>query len=378
MERLVISNSRCIFINGVQGDAVWSGVIEEISGSSEFLKSNCFLDASEYRNAKGIFGKLRKFWYLYVCYSVRVLCFIGKADFYIVATNPFFLPALLRLRLGGSRRMIMLVYDLYPDALELAKITRRGSIIANVVGAMTSYAIRNSSAAVFLGKSLKAHALSRYGSSKCSVVIPVGADGAPFAEFPPEQLSPTEQITVTYCGNLGRAHEIETLLELFHTDFSMEFKWCFHAFGAKYDALKLRLAASRNASNVVFGGPLASAAWVELMLQTHISLVTLDVGWENVVMPSKTYSSLVAGQAILAICPPESDLADLVRAHDCGWVVPVGEGRVLRKILDTEASDPDILLSKRRNAFNAGQHFYGCTAMANRWKELFRELENSS
>jgi len=36
-------------------------------------------------------------------------------------------------------------------------------------------------------------------------------------------------------------------------------------------------------------------------------------GAEQVVMPSKTYSAMMAGQAVLAIAPEESDLVDLIK-----------------------------------------------------------------
>ena len=41
-------------------------------------------------------------------------------------------------------------------------------------------------------------------------------------------------------------------------------------------------------------------------------------------MPSKNYSALVPGQAVLAACADDSDLEDLIREHECGWVVASG------------------------------------------------------
>jgi sugar transferase EpsL len=39
-------------------------------------------------------------------------------------------------------------------------------------------------------------------------------------------------------------------------------------------------------------------------------------------VPSKAFSSLAVGSAIIAICGEESELADVVHRFDCGWVVP--------------------------------------------------------
>jgi len=53
-------------------------------------------------------------------------------------------------------------------------------------------------------------------------------------------------------------------------------------------------------------------------------------GAEQVVMPSKTYSAMMVGQAILAIALVESDLVDLIKTAGCGWCVEPGGLKVAR------------------------------------------------
>ena len=247
-----------------------------------------------------------------------------------------------------------------------------------MIGASTRYAVRHCSATVFLGDMLKKHAESRFGNSKRSRVIHVGADPLPFVEFPPTNLRPEEKVVVGYSGNLGRAHDSKTMLELLSIAVPGNFDWRFHSFGHSYQSFRLQIENSPNVNSVSLGGPLSDEEWIEFMRKTHIAIVTIESGWENVVMPSKTYSALAAGQAILAICAKNSDLAELVRKHDCGWVIPVGDVNRLRYILAEEASDPSVLLQKRLNAFEAGQNLYNCSEIAKQWKQLFEELDSGS
>ncbi len=117
---------------------------------------------------------------MYVAYPLRVLMFPGKADVYTATTNPFAVPALVRLRIGKKKPTVFLVYDLFPDALELSGLIKRNGVISKLIGKLTQYAIRSSSIVVFLSEGVSQHAQARYGNAKESIIIPVGADGRPF------------------------------------------------------------------------------------------------------------------------------------------------------------------------------------------------------
>jgi glycosyltransferase involved in cell wall biosynthesis len=103
-------------------------------------------------------------------------------------------------------------------------------------------------------------------------------------------------------------------------------------------------------------------------------LVTVKPGAERLVMPSKAYSALVAGQALLAICRSDSDLAELVGRHDCGWVVEPGDAEGLRSALHAIATNPEDLQRKRENAFRAGHERYDAAVIARDWTALFARL----
>ena len=150
----------------------------------------------------------------------------------------------------------------------------------------------------------------------------------------------------------------------------------FRGNGAGFRELESAIAGSAGAANSL-GGNLQGEAWHSAMRAAEVALVTLKIGAEGLVMPSKTYSAMVAGQALLAICPAKSDLADTVRKHDAGWVVAPGDITGLLAALSQIAAQPDEVLRRRVNSFNAGQGAYDQNAIAGGWAALFDTITDS-
>jgi glycosyltransferase involved in cell wall biosynthesis len=290
----------------------------------------------------------------------------------VVATNPFFAPALVARAAREQGATINLLYDLYPEALIQTGKIAPDSWLARRCAAVTRFALRECAATVFLGERLRAFAEATHGPARRAVVIPVGADGLPFKDTPPELLPAGARPQILYSGLMGRMHDTDTLAAGWAEAETNGVTWVFHASGAGY--ARLRKTAGIRAE-VTWGAALPDAAWQQAMKQAPVALVTIAPGAERVVMPSKTYSALVAGQAILAICRRASDLADLVMRHDCGWVVEPGDLAGLRHALSCMAKNPDELWAKRRNAFAAGHRCYDMGSVAVIWTKLFEELK---
>ena len=224
----------------------------------------------------------------------------------------------------------------------------------------------------FLGTALRAHAEERYGVIPHARVIPVGADGETFRAAVPRARVPPQPLRVLYCGNFGRMHDTQTVTELLRAETDPRWTMDFRGQGAGLRQVASALSGPR--PWVTFAGSLDGPNWIEAMKLADVALVTLKHGAEGLVMPSKTYSAMVAGQAILAVCPASSELADTVRRHDAGWVVEPGRPDELAAVLRRAAAEPDEVLQRRRNAFRAGHECYAQTALADRWVTLLGEV----
>jgi len=313
---------------------------------------------------------------MYVFYPIQVILhflFRPFEDIAVVTTNTFFVPLLATFFRRRNQKIVHLVYDLFPDALEISGEVHHDTFLAKILRFFTQMTFRRADANVFLGRHLKSFAESQYGKITSSYIIPVGSDHAPFIGF---YEIDSKNITFLYCGNMGRMHDILTLQNyICETDNDLSgTRWVFHASGPAYGSFCSSIRSASNRKVVKLGGPLDDKKWVMIMRSAHVALITMKQDAERVVMPSKAYSAMMAGQAILAICPVPSDLSDLIVNHNCGWVVNPGDIDKLNRVVKSIKDEPEILIEKRRNAWNAAREYYSSAAVAHQWKQLFDRL----
>jgi glycosyltransferase involved in cell wall biosynthesis len=338
---------------------------------------------ADYRGASGPIARLLLRWRMYVVYPARLAwaCLWQRGShIHVISTNPFFAPLVAMLLARKRQKVVHLVYDLFPDALVVGGIIHPDSAVAECVRWIVTRTFARASANVFLGRRLLEYAESQHGSIARHRIIHIGADASPFATFPPKAVADHQTVEILYCGNLGAGHDIETFLEGIKATIPEaavlnNVVFTFHASGSLYCALKRVVSGNASLLNRIrLKDALPEKDWIRCMRRAHVALVTIRRGAERVVMPSKTYSAMAAGQAILAICPRDSDLADIVRAEECGWIVAPGRPQDLRGVLAEIASRRDLLQQKRVNAFAAGQGKFSEVAVGKEWIGLLEEL----
>lgn len=358
-----------------------SGLVRELGAVGLSARKRFYISHESYRRLRGFCGRLILRFQMYAAYPVYLAahCWIDRdTRCRVVCTNTFYAPSVASLVSHPSAKLVHLVYDLFPDVLECAGILRKRGLLVRCLDQLVRATFKRSDANVFLGERLLAYARSRFGDIPRAHVIPVGADGTPFICAEPQHRGDKEPLTILYCGNVGHMHDTQTLKSFLCSEVQPAgrgIKFRFHGHGAGFHDL---VAAVGNreipAMSVNFGGFLSSTVWVEAMKAAEVGLVTMRYGAEDLVMPSKFYSALTAGQAVLAICPRESDLADAIFRYDCGWVVEPGNLRELRDVIHTIRSDSELLLKKRKNAFRAGHEVFDTKHIAARWLDLFAAI----
>ena len=172
-------------------------------------------------------------------------------------------------------------------------------------------------------------------------------------------------------------HDSKTLCEALKMGIEPDLQLRFHCTGPKRNELAAFLIEQESdlSGQVVIGEGLSFQDWVKTMKEAQVALVTMSEGSEEVVMPSKTYSAMMAGQAILAIAPEQSDLVDLIKETDCGWWVNPNDVDGLRRVFSIIASESQILKVKRENAYRAAHEQFGQESLSKEWAKLFISLK---
>lgn len=338
------------------------------------------VELKDYWRAKsGWRTRLRLRWAMYAGYPRqlwRTVRWARRGETFVAVTNPFFLPALAAhaARHSGAR-VVHLVYDLYPDALVFGGGWSWENPAARFAAWTTRRAIAECAATVYLGGRLRRYAEERYGVARRTAVIPVGTDTTVFHGCEPLARG-RRLVRCLYSGHMGKLHDWATLAGAVAPGVPDNVAVEIAADGPGAQALKQQLAgvAARDPAGLKFAGTRGDTEWRAAMLAADVALVTMRPGAEKVVMPSKTYSAMAAGQAILAVCPRESDLADLIATHDCGWVVEPGDIAGLRARLAALPADPAEVMRKRRNAWQAAHAHYSMETVGRQWLELLQGL----
>lgn len=330
-----------------------------------------------YRGAKTDVGRAAVRWRSYASYPLRLARRLRRTDapdIVVVCTNTFYAPVVAVHAAGTRIPVVNWVFDLFPDVLVESGKIAGGGLPERPLAALTRHTFDRAAANIFLGEQLRAYAEHRYGASGRSLVIPIGADSQAIDAAPPSIRAEGAPARMLYCGNLGHMHDTETVTPLLSDPGPAGWTLEFRGHGAGFRKLSAAMPAAAAGTRISFGDSLPDDDWARVMRASDVALVTMKPGAESLVMPSKTYSAMMAGQAVLAICPPSSDLAQTVRDVDAGWVVTPGDTAALRAILNGLALRPDELLAKRRNAYHAARRHYDQAALAARWAELLRSL----
>ncbi|WP_256003224.1 hypothetical protein [Pedobacter deserti] len=318
---------------------------------------------------------------LYPIYLAWKVLFAKKNSIFIVSSNTFFAPYLvhliLKLRPG---KLIHLLYDLYPDAIEIAGMIKPGSFISRLVGKIARRNLSGCHATVYLGEFLKKHAEDRWGKAPVSDVIDISTDLQLYAPDFRGDID-NSRIILHYGGQLGYLHDADTLIAcikyVLGSSIADRVEFNFYVSGAQAAHLKESLAGYP----VKVISAIPSAQWRQDIRNFHIGMVSLSPGGASVCLPSKTYGMMAGGMAILAVAPEWSDLATLINRMDAGWIVNNSNNysgdtardfhSKLAAILDNTA----LLQQKRFNAFHNVRSFHGTDVLVHKWTQLIEKIK---
>lgn len=262
--------------------------------------------------------------------ALREIVFGGRADVVVGLSTPPILGALavVAARLKGCRSAYWAM-DVYPDlAFELGALRRR-SLVGRVLSAVSRWTLARADLVVALGECMAATLEQRGG--RPAVTIHNWADGASIRPLGPEESRVragrgwSGKLVVLYSGNLGLAHEFETLLDaanVMRDESGVVFAFC--GTGPARAGVEAAVRA-RGLENVEFHPAVRRSELGELLGAGDVHVVTLRPGLEGLLVPSKFYGILAAGRPVLYVGPRAGEVYDLVSSSGCGRCVRPGE-----------------------------------------------------
>lgn len=149
-----------------------------------------------------------------------------------------------------------------------------------------------------------------------------------------------DRFVAAYSGNLGRAHEYETLLEaaqLLRADAGIQFLMI----GGGANMACLRAATTlRGLDNFLFMPYQPRSSLSDSLAAADVHLACLIPTLEGLIVPSKFYGILAAGRPVVFIGDPDGELPRVIRRANCGAAVASGDATALAAVLRRLRSDP--------------------------------------
>ena len=252
------------------------------------------------------------------------------AEVYLTLTTPPILSAIgsgLAL-LRGARHLIWEM-DVYPDIAGDIGYIKRGGIFDRFFGAVLDWSRHRANAIIVLGEDMKKRLIAR-GIPEGKIYIAENwADGR---EIIPQRPA-AGPLVVEYSGNLGLAHEIETVVAVIgRLRNNPELQFVFAGGGPKRQQLE-EACRKEGFRNVSFRPFCARTDLGRSLGECHLGLVTQLSGTVGSVVPSKIYGIMAAGRPILYIGPSETTPACHIRRFDCGWHILPGDVTHLEDLL---------------------------------------------
>ncbi len=317
-------------------------------------------------------------WSVFTCQALWAMA-KHHDHFVFVTTNPPLVPwvAPLAKRLFGIR-YALLVYDVYPDVLSRMGMIRPNGLTERLLRRLNAHSMRRADCVITIGEFMKYTLLAHLPPQQTLPVevIPNWADTNTIQPIP-RAVNPfarehglVDKFVVMYSGNFGATHDVESIVDAAALLVDLpDVQFVLIGGGTRLKEVQhyVRAKALRN---------LLSLDWLPAeqhrlsVTSADCLVVSLDAVYEGISVPGKTYTSLAAGAAILAITPQQTELADLICKEQCGVWVPPRSSVDLAKAVRELHANRSRLDRMKANARAAAEAHYNVEACTRRYREI--------
>ncbi|ALB39809.1 MULTISPECIES: glycosyltransferase family 4 protein [Nostocales] len=288
-----------------------------------------------------------------VLFTLRVFLHIirnaGKNDVFLLTSAPPFLSIAGYLtHLFLKFPYVCLIYDLYPDIAIALGVVSHKHWLAKFWWAINRQIWQKSTGIIVLSPAMKERVLAICPevADKVSVIhswgdpeliVPIAKEKNWFAK----QHNLDSIFTILYSGNMGRCHDTDTILATAKQLQNEEIQFVCIGGGPKRESF-IQDVKRLGLKNFLFLPYQEKSVLPYSLTACDLSLVSVELGLESLVAPSKLYPALAAGRPIAAICPKDSYLRQLITDGQFGISIDNGDSDSLSKFILNLKSDRQL------------------------------------
>lgn len=243
---------------------------------------------------------------------------------------------------------VCLMYDIYPDIAIALGVVNKNHWLAKFWWAINRKIWQKSKGIIVLSPTMKERVVEIYPqiADKVSVIhswgdpdfiLPIAKKDNWFAK----EHNLDSKFTVLYSGNMGRCHDMDTILATAQQLKNEPIQFVFIGGGPKRESF-MENVNRLGLKNFLFLPYQDKNVLPYSLTACDLSLVSIEAGLESLITPSKLYPALAAGRPIGAICPKNSYLRQLVADGGFGASVDNGDSNSLSMFILKLKSDRQL------------------------------------
>jgi len=241
---------------------------------------------------------------------------------------------------GRRAPLVFNIQDVFPDAaIETGAITN--AAVIKVSRWLEKISYRFASIVTVLSDDLRDNVVAKLPLAQASkvVVIPNFVDTEVIRPLDRmtkyrDELGIDDRPVVMYAGNVGFSQSLNLLL-----DAAREFPDVAFVVNGSGAARSVLEAEAKKSTNVIFGDYQPIERLSEVLATADIHAVLLKRGLGKVSVPSKTYSIMAAGRAVVAAIDPGTEVTRLIAGAQCGHAVLPDDSAALIEALRMMLAD---------------------------------------
>ncbi len=230
-----------------------------------------------------------------------------------------------------KKPIVYSLQDIFPDSLVGTNMAQRNGLLWKIGRAIENFTYRNADQIIVISEDFKRNIMAKgvpedkihviYTWVDENQIYPVDKKDNPlYEEFSIDK----EKFTVVYAGNLGHAQNLDIIIEaakVMRTNDNVQF--LIFGSGGLEDSIRKSIADDSLCN--VKQLPLQSYDRVSYVYGLgDVCIVSCKPGQGGSAMPSKTWSIMSCGRAVLASFD-EGDLKNIVEKHNCGVFTKAGD-----------------------------------------------------
>lgn len=330
------------------------------------------------RKSRSMLGRLAQYASFYPGAFVQLWRVTRRGDVIVAKTDPPLISvvAMIVARAKGAK-LINWLQDLYPEvAAELGTPFLNG-LGGRLLSALRNKALRSAQMNVVIGVRM-AERLGELGIEREAItVIPNWSDEGVIRPMVAARSSARKSwglgrsdFVVGYSGNLGRAHEVETVVGaatlLRHRP---SVKFLFVGGGQQHHRLQ-QLIAQEKLTSFIFKPHQPREVLADTLAAADVHWVSLRPELEGLIVPSKLYGILAAGRPVLSVCALNGEVSRVVREHDCGLIISPGRSDLLASTIERLEDDPSLREDLGRAARHASVTAFRKSNALTEWSQV--------